>query len=573
MKPKLKKLRHSSSHILAAAVKELYPEAKLGIGPAIKYGFYYDFEFPQPPKEKDLEKIQAKMFELAKQDLKFIRSEISVSEAKKLFAGEPYKLELIENLAKNQSKISIYKSGKFIDLCEGPHIISSKKINFKALKLDRLAGAYWLGSEKNPMLSRIYGLLFEKEKSLQKYLKLQTEAKERDHKKLGKELELFSLHNDAPGSVFWLPGGLTLKNTLINFWRKEHKKNGYLEISTPLLLAKKLWEKSGHWDYYRENMYISKIEKKQFAVKPMNCPAHMLVYKEKIYSYKDLPLRLSELGLVHRHEKSGTLNGLFRVRSFTQDDAHIFVTPKQLKKEIIRVVNLIDYFYQTFSLPYHLELSTRPKKSIGTDKEWQESTNALKMALAELKLGYKINEGDGAFYGPKIDFHISDALERTWQCATIQLDMNLPNRFNLTFINKEGKKQRLIMLHRVIYGCLERFIGILIEHYKGAFPLWLAPIQVTILPVSTEKHLGYAKEVTDRLEKAGIRAFLNKANESIPKKIREAEKKKIPYIVVVGDKEEKDKKVAVRKRGLNKIKTRLLSQFIEKLTIRIKEKR
>ncbi|MEM4267325.1 MAG: threonine--tRNA ligase [Candidatus Woesearchaeota archaeon] len=538
--------RHSAAHVLASAVKKIFPKAKLTIGPSIEDGFYYDFDNPTPFTPEDLKKIEEEMHNIVKQDILFERLDVSKEEAKNkmIELDEPYKVELINDLGDEQ--VSLYKHGEFIDLCKGPHVPSTGRI--KAFKLTKLAGAYWKGDSSNKMLQRVYGVAFPTKEELKDYISILEEAERRDHRKIGKQLKLFSFHDEGPGFVFWLPKGLFIFNKLIEFWRTEHEKAGYVEIKTPIILSRKLWEQSGHWDNYKENMYFTKIDNQDFAIKPMNCPGGMLVYKEEVHSYKELPLRVGEIGLVHRHELSGVLSGLFRVRQFHQDDAHIFMTKEQVKNEIYNVLQLVEKFYSLFGLSYHIELSTRPAKSIGTDEQWEIATSSLKAALDESGRPYKINEGDGAFYGPKIDFHIRDAIGRTWQCGTIQLDMSLPERFDLTYVDKDGQNiHRPIMIHRVIYGAIERFIGILIEHYAGKFPLWLSPVQVRIITVSN-KYDKYGEEVFYKYKSAGIRIELDTRAESVSKKIREAQIEKINYILVVGEKEALNNAVNVRTR-------------------------
>lgn len=531
---------HSASHVLAMAVKELWPNTKLAIGPAIDEGFYYDFERKEPFTPEDLKKIEQKMYELVKKDTAFERKEVSKKQALELFKGNPYKTELINEL---KEAPSIYKNRDFFDLCRGPHIKSTGMI--KAFKLTKIAGAYWKGDSKNKMLQRIYGIAFPEREQLKAYLKLIEEAEKRDHRKLGKQMDLFSFHDEGPGFPFFHNKGMIIWNELMEFWRQEHKKAGYQEIKTPIILSRNLWEQSGHWDHYKKNMYFTKIEDKDYAVKPMNCPGGILVYKEKIHSYKELPIRSAEVGLVHRHELSGVLSGLFRVRAFTQDDAHIFMMESQIKDEIIGVINLIDKFYKVFGLSYHCELSTMPKKHIGDIKTWQVAEKALESALKSIGKDYKINPGDGAFYGPKIDFHIKDALGRTWQCATIQLDFAMPEKFDLTYEGKDGKKHRPVMIHRVVYGAIERFFGILTEHFAGKFPLWLAPTQVKVLTVA-DRFSGYAHTVAKELEHYNIRVEIDDRQESVGYKVRQAQNEKVPIIVNVGEKEEKNKTVAIR---------------------------
>ena len=537
---------HTTSHIMAQAVKRLYPETKLAIGPSIDNGFYYDLDRETPFVTEDLEKIEAEMKKIVKENLAIERFTKSREEAIAYFQenGEPYKVELVEDLPEGE-EISFYRQGEFVDLCAGPHLMSTK--NVKAVKLTSLAGAYWRGSEKNKMLTRIYGISYPKKAELEEYLHRLEEAKKRDHRKLGRELGLFMMCDEGPGFPFFLPKGMVLKNTLMEYWRELHKRNGYVEISTPIILSRHLWENSGHWDHYKDNMYTTVIDEEDFAVKPMNCPGGMLVYKAEPRSYKDLPLRAGEIGLVHRHEKSGALHGLFRVRCFNQDDAHIFMMPEQIRDEIKGVARLIDEVYSLFGFKYHVELSTRPEDSMGSDEDWEMATEGLQGALDDLGLDYVVNEGDGAFYGPKIDFHLEDSIGRTWQCGTIQLDMQMPQRFDLEYTGADGEKHRPIMIHRVAFGSIERFIGILIEHFAGAFPTWLAPVQVKVLPIS-EKHLDYGKKVFQELEAAGIRAEIDERAEKIGYKIREAQMNKIPYMLVVGAKEEEHELVAVRSR-------------------------
>lgn len=538
--------RHTSSHILAQAVKRLYPETKLAIGPAIADGFYYDLDRETPFTAEDLEKIEKEMKKIVKEALPIESFTLPRNEAIALMKEkeEPYKVELIEDLPED-SVISFYKQGEFTDLCAGPHLMSTKGV--KAFKLTSLAGAYWRGNEKNKMLTRIYGTSFTKKADLDEYLERMEEAKKRDHRKLGKELGLFMLREEGPGFPFFLPNGMALKNALLEYWREIHTRNGYVEISTPIMLSRHLWETSGHWDHYKENMYTTVIDDQDFAVKPMNCPGGILVYESEPRSYRDLPLRMGELGIVHRHEKSGQMHGLMRVRCFTQDDAHIFMTPEQVKEEIKGVATLIDEVYKLFGFKYHVELSTRPEDSMGSDADWELATDALRDALNSLGMDYVVNEGDGAFYGPKIDFHLEDSIGRTWQCGTIQLDFQLPLRFNLEYTGADGEKHRPIMIHRVAFGSIERFIGILIEHFAGAFPTWLAPVQVKVLPIS-DKYLEYGEKVFETLKAAGIRVEIDTRAEKIGYKIREAQMHKIPYMLVVGAKEEEEGLVSVRSR-------------------------
>ena len=552
--------RHTTSHIMAQAIKRLYPDTKLAIGPSIADGFYYDVDRDTPLTSEDLEKIEAEMKKIVKEDLKLERFELPRAEAIAFMKEkeEPYKVELIEDLPED-AVISFYRQGEFTDLCAGPHLMSTKPV--KAFKLTSLAGAYWRGSEKNKMLQRIYGTAFTKKAELEEYLHMIEEAKKRDHRKLGKELGLFMMSEDGPGFPFFLPKGMDLKNALMDYWREIHRKAGYVEISTPIILNRRLWETSGHWDHYKENMYTTVIDDEDYAIKPMNCPGGVLVYKSEPRSYRDLPLRLAEVGLVHRHEKSGQLHGLMRVRCFNQDDAHIFMTPEQIKDEIKGVANLIDQVYKLFGFKYHVELSTRPEDSMGSDEDWEVATEGLRGALDDLGLDYVVNEGDGAFYGPKIDFHLEDSIGRTWQCGTIQLDFQLPLRFELEYTGADGEKHRPIMIHRVVFGSIERFIGILIEHFAGAFPTWLAPVQVKVLPIS-DKYLEYGQSVLDQLNAAGIRAEIDTRAEKIGYKIREAQMKKIPYMLVVGAKEEEEKKVSVRSRFAGDEGQKGLEEFI-----------
>ena len=562
--------RHTTSHIMAQAIKRLYPDTKLAIGPSIEDGFYYDIDRETPLVAEDLEKIEAEMKKIVKEDLPIKQYTMPRSEAIAYFKekDEPYKVELIEDLPED-AVISFYSQGEFTDLCAGPHLMSTKPV--KAFKLTSLAGAYWRGSEKNKMLQRVYGTSYPKKAELEEYLHMMEEAKKRDHRKLGKELGLFMMREEGPGFPFFLPKGMVLKNTLLDYWRELHKKAGYVEISTPIILNRSLWETSGHWDHYKENMYTTQIDGEDFAIKPMNCPGGMLVYKAEPRSYKDLPLRVGELGLVHRHEKSGQLHGLMRVRCFTQDDAHIFMTPEQIKDEIKGVANLIDQVYKLFGFKYHVELSTRPEDSMGSDEDWDMATKALRGALDDLGLPYVVNEGDGAFYGPKIDFHLEDSIGRTWQCGTIQLDFQLPLRFNLEYTGADGEKHRPIMIHRVIFGSIERFIGILIEHFAGAFPTWLAPVQVKVLPIS-DKYMDYAQKVLDELNNSGVRAEIDTRAEKIGYKIREAQMKKIPYMLVVGAKEEEDGLVSVRSRFEGDEGQKTLADFLAAIKMEIQAK-
>ena len=540
-------LRHTASHVMAQAIKRLWPETKLAIGPSIADGFYYDIDRDEPVTSDDLAKIEAEMKKIIKEALPLERFELPRAEAIALMKekNEPYKVELIEDLPED-SIISFYKQGEFTDLCAGPHLMNTKEVG-KAFKLMNIAGAYWRGSEKNKMLTRIYATAFAKKEDLDAYVTMMEEAKKRDHRKLGKELGLFMMSDAGPGFPFFLPKGMILKNTLLDYWREIHKKAGYVEISTPIILNRSLWETSGHWDHYKNNMYTTVIDGEDYAIKPMNCPGGVLVYASEPRSYRDLPLRMGELGIVHRHEKSGQLHGLMRVRCFTQDDAHIFMTPEQIRDEIKNVAGLINQVYSLFGFKYHVELSTRPEDSMGSDEDWELATSSLQGALDDLGLDYVINEGDGAFYGPKIDFHLVDAIGRTWQCGTIQLDFQLPQRFELEYIGADGEKHRPIMIHRVCFGSIERFIGILIEHFAGAFPTWLAPVQVKVLPIS-EKYEEYAKSVKAALDAADIRSEIDLRSEKIGYKIREAQGQKIPYMLVVGQKEQADGTVSVRSR-------------------------
>ena len=555
--------RHTTSHILAQAVKRLYPDTKCAIGPAIKDGFYYDFEFSFPFTSENLADVEKEMRKIVKEAFPLERSSVSREEALKLMEerNEPYKVELIEELPEGE-EISLYRQGEFVDLCAGPHVSNTSVV--KAFKLQSVAGAYWHGDEHNQMLTRIYGTSFPKAAELDEYLKRMEEAKKRDHRKLGKELGLFAIMEEGPGFPFFLPKGMVLKNLLIDYWRELHTREGYVEISTPIILSRHLWENSGHWDHYKDNMYTTVIDEEDYAVKPMNCPGGMLVYKVEPRSYKDLPMRVGELGLVHRHEKSGQLHGLMRVRCFTQDDAHIFMTEDQIQDEIKGVARLIDEVYSKFGFKYHVELSTRPEDSMGSDADWEMATDALRGALEDLGLDYVVNEGDGAFYGPKIDFHLEDSIGRTWQCGTIQLDFQMPQRFELEYTGADGEKHRPIMIHRVAFGSIERFIGILIEHYAGKFPTWLAPVQVKILPVS-EKFADYAKEVSDSLKAAGIRVETDDRNEKLGYKIRSAQMEKVPYMLIVGEKEVEEKAVSVRKRDEGDIGSMKVEEFTAKV--------
>ncbi len=555
--------RHTAAHILAQAVKRLFPEAKLAIGPAIQDGFYYDFDREEPFTPEDLEKLEAEMKKIAKENLEIRRFTLPRAEAIALMQekAEPYKVQLIEDLPED-AELSFYEQGEFVDLCAGPHLVSTKPV--KAFKLTSIAGAYWRGDEKNKMLTRIYGTAFTKASDLEEYLHRLEEAKKRDHRKLGRELGLFMMSEEGPGFPFFLPKGMILKNTLIDYWREIHTRENYQEISTPVMLNQHLWRTSGHWDHYKNNMYTTVIDETDFALKPMNCPGGMLVYKSQPRSYRDLPLRMGELGLVHRHEKSGTLHGLMRVRCFTQDDAHIFMTPDQITQEIKGVARLIDEVYSLFGFKYHVELSTRPGDSMGSDEDWEMATSALQQALEELGQPYVINEGDGAFYGPKIDFHLEDSLGRTWQCGTIQLDFQMPQRFELEYTGADGEKHRPIMIHRVVFGSIERFIGILIEHYAGKFPVWLAPVQAKVLPIS-DKNSAYAQKVFEALRSSGIRTEYDTRAEKIGYKIREAQLEKVPYMIIVGAKEEENETIDIRLRDSGENFSMTAKEFIEKV--------
>ena len=548
----LHSLRHTASHIMAQAIKHLYGGAdgkavQLAIGPAIDTGFYYDIDMERKLTDEDLADIEREMKNIVKQNLKLERSVLSRADALKKFSdeGEIYKVELITDLPED-AEISLFTQGDFTDLCAGPHVLSTGKV--KAFKLMSLAGAYWRGDEHNKMLQRIYGTAFASKDELQEYLHMLEEAARRDHRKLGKELDIFSLHDEGPGFPFFHPNGMIIQNELLNYWREVHKRYGYLEIKTPIILNRQLWETSGHWDHYKENMYFTKIDELDYAVKPMNCPGSMLVFKSRPHSYRELPLKLAELGLVHRHELSGALHGLFRVRNFTQDDAHIYMTPEQIEGEIQKTIDLFDEVYKTFGLTYKAELSTRPENSMGSDEIWESATAALKKALDNRGLDYIINEGDGAFYGPKIDFHLRDSIGRTWQCGTIQLDMLMPEKFELEYTGEDGQKHRPIMVHRVVYGSIERFIGILIENYAGAFPVWLAPVQIKLLPI-TDAHNDYAQKLCKKFSNIGFRAEVDDRSEKTGKKIRDAQVKKVPYTIVIGDKEVETGILPIRKHG------------------------
>lgn len=562
---------HTSTHIMAQAVKRLYPNAKLGTGPALDNGFYYDIDLEEKLTVEDLEKIEKEMKNIVSESLDIVRKEVSRNEAIDIMKNrnEDYKVEIINGLPEDAT-ISLYQQGEFIDLCAGPHLPNTKYV--KAFKLTSIAGAYWRADANNKQLQRLYGVSFEKKKELDEYLKLLEEAKLRDHRKLGKELDLFSMHEEGPGFPFFHPKGMVLRNTLEKFWRQEHEKAGYDEIKTPIILNEALWHQSGHWDHYKENMYFTKIDDEDYAIKPMNCPGSILTYKSHLFSYRDLPLRWAEMGQVHRHELSGALHGLMRVRTFTQDDAHLYVLPSQVKDELIGVIELADYVYSIFNFKYHVELSTRPENSMGTQEQWDIATNGLIAALEEKNINYIVNEGDGAFYGPKIDFHLQDAIGRTWQCGTIQLDFQMPERFDIHYIDNNNEKQRPVMLHRTIFGSIERFIGILIEHFAGKFPLWLSPVQVKILPIS-DKFADYAYEVQKELKNLGIRVNVDARAEKIGFKIREAQLEKVPYMLVIGEKEVENNTIAVRSRDLGDLGSMKKEEVIEKFVKEIEEKK
>ena len=562
---------HTTAHIMAQAIGRLYPGAKFAIGPAIENGFYYDVDLEQTLTPDDLVKIEAEMKKIIKEDLPLERFELSPEDAVKLMEEkkQDYKLELIAEHSGKGEKISFYQQGEYIDLCAGPHLMSTGHV--KAVKLTNCTGAYWRADANNKMLQRVYGISFPKAADLDAYVTMLEEAKKRDHRKLGRDLELFTIMDEGPGFPFFLPKGMVLKNLLIDYWREIHRKAGYLEISTPMILNRSLWERSGHWDHYKQNMYTTVIDEQDFAIKPMNCPGGMLVYKTKLHSYRDLPLRMGELGLVHRHELSGALHGLMRVRCFTQDDAHIFMMPSQIKDEIKGVVNLIDSVYKTFGFQYHIELSTMPEDHMGAQEDWDNATEALRAAITELGYDYEVNEGDGAFYGPKLDFHLTDCLGRTWQCGTIQLDFQLPERFELEYTGEDGAKHRPIMIHRVVFGSIERFIGILTEHFAGAFPLWLAPVQIRLLPIA-DRHIPYLEEVKKKLEAHGFRCEIDTRSEKIGYKIREAQVHKVPYMVVIGDKDEEKGIISVRERKTGETTPMELVEFIEQLSYEVKEK-
>ena len=560
---------HTASHILAQAVQRLYPGTKFAIGPAIENGFYYDMELEAPLSTDDLPKIEAEMKKIIKEDIPLERFELPPQAAKERMAGQDYKEELIDEHAGNGENISFYQQKDFTDLCAGPHLMSTGLV--KAVKLTAITGAYWRGDASNKMLTRVYGIAFPKQSMLDEHLQMLEEAKKRDHRKLGKELGLFMLRDEGPGFPFFLPKGMVLKNLLIDYWREVHKKYGYVEVSTPIILSRKLWERSGHWDHYKDNMYTTVIDDEDYAIKPMNCPGGMMVYQSQPHSYRDLPLRVGELGLVHRHELSGALHGLFRVRCFTQDDAHLFMTPEQLKEELKGVVRLFDEVYSVFGLSYKIELSTMPEDHIGTVEQWEHNQEILKEAITEMGKDFEINEGDGAFYGPKLDFHLADSLGRTWQCGTVQLDSQLPERFELEYIGEDGQKHRPVMLHRVVLGSIERFIGVITEHFAGKFPLWLSPVQAVILPIA-ERHHAYAQQLQQQLEAAGLRVECDTRSEKIGYKIREAQLQKTPYMLVVGDKEQEDGTVSVRHRKDGDLGSMALQAFIDKAQAEVASK-
>ncbi|ERT61962.1 threonine--tRNA ligase [Megasphaera vaginalis (ex Srinivasan et al. 2021)] len=554
-------LRHSAAHIMAQAIKRLYSDVKLAIGPAIQNGFYYDLDTEHRFAQDDFADIEAEMNKIVKENLPITAETLSRDEAIKLFTDlhEDYKVELINDLPADVA-ISIYRQGEYVDLCAGPHVERTGQV--KAFKLQSVAGAYWRGDEKNKMLQRIYGTAFENQDQLEEYLTMLAEAEKRDHRKIGKEMDLFSFHEEGPGFPFFHNKGMVLRNTLLKFWNELHEEFGYEQISTPIILNRKLWEQSGHWDHYRDNMYFTTIDDEPYAIKPMNCPGGILIYKSNVHSYRDLPIRSAELGLVHRHELHGALHGLFRVRSFTQDDAHIFMLPSQIKQEIGSVLDLFDRAYKAFGLDYHVELSTRPEDSMGSDEIWELATQTLREAIEEKGVPYQINEGDGAFYGPKLDFHVKDSIGRTWQCGTIQLDMLMPERFDMTYIGEDGQKHRPVMIHRTCFGSIERFIGILIENYAGAFPVWLAPVQIKLLPIS-ERHLSYAKRLQGQLKKLGVRAEVDESNEKIGYKIRKAQMEKVPYMGIIGDKEMEDNTISIRDRVKGDLGAKEIDDFIE----------
>lgn len=562
-------MRHSGSHLMAQAVKRLYPNAQLTIGPAVENGFYYDFDMEGTISANEIDAIEHEMAKIVKENLPIERFVLSREEALAFVKEkkEPYKVELIENLPVD-AEISFYQQGEFVDLCAGPHVSSTGVL--KAFKLTAVTGAYWHGDSKNKMLQRVYGIVFPKKAELDAYLNMLEEAKKRDHRKLGRELDLFMMADEGPGFPFFLPKGMVLRNTLLAFWRRKHHEAGYQEISTPIILNESLWHQSGHWDHYKDNMYFTNIDEQTFVVKPMNCPGGILAFQRRMYSYRDLPQRLAELGLVHRHELSGALHGLMRVRNFTQDDAHLYVTPEQIQEEVVKTILLIDSIYKVFGFEYHMELSTRPENSMGTDEQWEIATNGLRSALEAIDKPYKLNEGDGAFYGPKIDFHLKDCLGRTWQCGTIQLDLQMPERFDLTYIGADGEKHRPVMLHRTALGSVERFMGILIEHYAGAFPVWLAPVQVRVLSI-TDQHIPYGQEIQKRLDEVGIRVELDDRNEKIGFKIREAQLQKVPYMIILGEQEVEKKMISVRDRATGLTTSMSVEEFIQKVQNEVAE--
>lgn len=562
-------LRHTAAHIMAQAVLRLWPETKIAIGPVIKNGFYYDFDLEHRFTPEDLQQIEAEMEKIVAEDLPIVREEITNADAVKMFGAQnqAYKLELLEGL---DPEVSVYRQGDFVDLCRGPHLESTSKV--KHYKLQSIAGAYWRGDSKRPMLQRIYGVAFLNAKQLREHLRMLEEAAKRDHRVLGRQLDLFSIQEEGPGFPFFHPKGMVLRNALEEYWRDEHRRRGYVEIRTPIMLSEELWHRSGHWDNYKDNMYFSKIDEQDFAIKPMNCPGSMLLYRRKLHSYRDLPIRMAEMGLVHRHELSGTLHGLMRVRAFTQDDAHIFMLPSQIQEELTKVIDFVDDVYKVFGFKYHVELSTKPENAIGDEAIWDEAIEALKVALEANNLDYRVNEGDGAFYGPKIDFHLEDSIGRTWQCATIQLDFAMPERFDLSYVDENDQRQRPVMIHRVLYGALERFIAILVEHFAGAFPTWLAPVQVQVIPVGDD-YLEYANKVANDLFAAGIRVEVDRRGEKLGKKIREAQLQQIPYMLVVGEKEQEADQVSVRHRREGDLGSLDMQSFLEKIKAEVAEKK
>jgi len=572
---KLETARHSMSHILAMAVQKLFPETKVAIGPAIDNGFYYDFDFKEPISENNFNKITKEMKRLLSQNLKFDQEFMTTDEAIKLFneKNEIYKVDLIEELkAKGEKNVSIYKTGEWLDLCKGPHVENTKNLNPAAFKIDKLAGAYWRGDDKNKMLTRIYCLSFNTEEELNNFIKLREEAILRDHRNIGKDMNLFGFYAEGPGFPFWKPNGMILYNSVLEYWRKLHTEHGYQEIKTPIILNEELWHRSGHWDNYKENMYFTVIDEAAYAVKPMNCPGGLLIFKDGIHSYKEFPLKLAELGLVHRHEKSGVLHGLFRVRQFTQDDAHIYCTVEQIKEEVIKVIKLTQKIYGDFGFKdVHIELSTRPAKSIGSEEMWKTAEQALADSLDELNIYYKLNPGDGAFYGPKIDFHIKDAIGRTWQCGTIQCDFSMPERFDITYVGQDGQSHRPVMLHRAIFGSIERFIGILIEHYNGKFPVWLSPVQIEFIPIS-QVHNEFVEETAKLFRQKGLRIDVNYKDDTFGKKLRDARLRRVPYIAIVGDKEIEEKSISIKNRDNQEQKTYKINEAVAKILKEIEAK-